>query len=585
MTDKKNPKIYYVLIVFSLLFSSCAPQSIAPISTQPVPVHLPTDGPAATPHPGGLQVGDAVPASLREQAQGWNVPSNSFITLDVSTSDTPATATQIQWVYALVVPFPTVTDGVNFDELKNAWSHADIPDAFNGQPLLMDESTLAALTSVWGEPAANAVRTVSADQLLDTAWSGLPSWAIIPFESLEPRWKVLTIDGQSPIRKKFDLSTYPLVVNFAFQSSSDLQPSAFTPALAPGASVLHPSNYDASKLTTVIMTGVTALVRATAWTMERKGVKYPGEAIRDTLREADIAHISNEIPFVSGCPDPQPDQTGLVFCSDPKYIDLLLDVGADVIELTGNHFADHGAKGMVETIDIYNKNNLPYFGGGLDRKDSLQPALFELNGNRIAFIGCNRPDTGAFPTATDERPGAAPCEFDILHKTVSDLKSHGFVVISTFQWVESYDPIPHDPQVEDFQGMVDAGADIVSGSQAHYSQTMEFYKNSFIHFGLGNLFFDQMEPYDIQREFLDRYVIYDGKFISMELITAMLEDYSRPRLMTGQERFNFLTEYFDLSGWTPLTPTETPTLTPLPTIPPQTGTLELLPSLTPSPTP
>jgi poly-gamma-glutamate synthesis protein (capsule biosynthesis protein) len=547
MMDKKNQKLYYVLIVLSVLFSSCTPQAnAAPISTQIIPLTSPaselTDGPS------GLQVGTAVPASLREQTQSWNVPSSSFVMLDVSTPVTPATATHVPWVYVLVAPFPTVTDGVSIDELKNTWLHNDIPLAFNGQPLLMDGSTMAAFTTLWGTPAAGAVKTIPADQLLETAWSELPSWAIIPFESLEPKWKVLTVDGQSPIRKKFDIASYPLVVNFAVQSSPDLQPST---------SNLEP-NYDPSKLTTVMMTGVTALVRATAWTMERKGVLYPGDAIRDTLREADIAHISNEIPFSTGCPDPKPDQIALVFCSDPKYIDLLLDIGTDVVELTGNHFADRGPQGMIETIGMYKENNLPYFGGGLDLNDSLKPALFDINGSKIAFIGCNRPDTGAFPTATDQRPGAAPCEFDILHQTVSDLKAQGYVVIATFQWVESYDPIAHEAQIADFQGMVDAGADIVSGSQAHYPQNMEFYKNSFIHYGLGNLFFDQMEPDNIQREFLDRYVIYNGKFISTELITARLEDYSRPRLMTGQDRFNFLTEYFQLSGWTSPAPTATP---------------------------
>jgi poly-gamma-glutamate synthesis protein (capsule biosynthesis protein) len=71
-----------------------------------------------------------------------------------------------------------------------------------------------------------------------------------------------------------------------------------------------------------------------------------------------------------------------------------------------------------------------------------------------------------------------------------------------------------------------------------------------------------MEPNNIQREFLDRYVIYNGKHISTELITARLEDYARPRLMTGQERANFLTEYFNLSGWIDLQPTETPSPAP-----------------------
>jgi hypothetical protein len=101
---------------------------------------------------------------------------------------------------------------------------------------------------------------------------------------------------------------------------------------------------------------------------------------------------------------------------------------------------------------------------------------------------------------------------------------------------------------------------------------MEFRNDSFIHYGLGNLFFDQMGDQDwmpkgIRREFLDRYVIYEGKLLSIELITAMLEDYARPRLMRESERRAFLQDYFYYSGWIPFratpTPTITPTLTPL----------------------
>ena len=273
---------------------------------------------------------------------------------------------------------------------------------------------------------------MSADKLLDEAWSNMPSWAIVPFESLQPKWKVLTVDGQSPIRKNFDLSKYPLIADFTLQTTNGQPPSFTFPS----------SNYDPSKLTTVIMTGVTALVRATAMTMELKGTTYPGEKIRELMREADITHVSNEIPFFTGCTYPKPDQAALVFCSDPKYMDLLTDVGTDVIELTGNHFADHGPAGMLETIDIYKKNGIPYFGGGVDLQDSLKPALFEVNGNKIAFIGCNKPDVGRFPTATDYQPGAAPCDFDYLPKKISELKAQGYVVISTFQWNESYDFSP-----------------------------------------------------------------------------------------------------------------------------------------------
>jgi poly-gamma-glutamate synthesis protein (capsule biosynthesis protein) len=471
---------------------------------------------------------------------------------------------QIPWVYVLAAPFPTVTDGVTSEELRLAWTQGGMPAAFSGRPLLVSEPTLSDISSLWGQPATGAVRIIAPDRLLDTAWSELGSWAILPFEALQPKWKVLAIDGQSPIRKNFDLSRYPLVVNLDVQQDAQVS-----------------SNYDPSKLTTVIMTGVTALVRATAYTMERKSVTYPGEKVRDVLREADIAHISNEIPFFTGCTFPKPNSGALVFCSDPKYIDLLTDVGADVIELTGNHFADRGSAGMRETIEIYNEKGLPYFGGGLDLKDSLEPALFQVNGNKIAFIGCNKPDVGRFPTATDFQPGAAPCDFEYLAGMINSLKAQGYVVISTFQWNESYDSRPSPQQVRDFQLVAEAGASIVSGSQAHYAQMMEFHGDSFIHYGLGNLFFDQMGDQDwmppgIRREFLDRYVIYDGQLISVELITALLEDYSRPRLMNEQERAGFLQEYFYYSGWLPLIPTPTPTITPTLTpmsIPPQlTGT-------------
>jgi len=581
-TTKQTPRPLLLLVsLFALLLASCGtPSTPAPlpqIIQESIPIKSSIQ--IVTSTPAGNFIGAAVPSALRKQVEDLNVH------LDISASpaqEAQSNGMQIQWVYALVAPFPTVTDGVTSDQLKLAWTRGMMPVPFIGHTLLVDESTLAAFTALWGEPAPGYVRAEPADELLSAAWDEMPSWAIVPFESLEPKWKVLTIDGQSPIHRKFDVSTYPLVASFTLQSSDNSQLSD-----------IPPTNYDPSKLTTVIMTGVTALVRATALTMEIKGTAYPGEKIRDLMREADITHVSNEIPFFTGCTYPKPDQVALVFCSDPKYMELLTDIGTDVIELTGNHFADRGAAGMRETIEMYKKNKLPYFGGGLDLQDSLKPALFEVNGNKIAFIGCNKPDVGRFPTATDYQPGAAPCNFPYLTGKINQLKAQGYVVISTFQWNESYDSRPNPQQMDDFRLMADSGASIVSGSQAHYAQRMEFYDGAFIHYGLGNLFFDQMGDQDwmpkgIRREFFDRYVIYEGRFISAELITAMLEDYARPRLMTEQERAGFLQEYFYYSGWTPLNPTPTPTITPTLTpmsIPSLSGSSNLIPSRTGTPTP
>jgi len=552
-------QISLVICALALVVASCAPQTTAVpqvVSNSPLPsTAIPTaDAPVSTPAFMGVLFSDTVPQGLQELVDGFDIPFSASMNMDVARQD-DTDAIHFEWVYALTAPFPTVTDGVTFENIRAKWDDNTPLSPVNLSPLLMAESTLRAFAAIWGEPASGAVRSADESQLLDTAW-GESAWAIIPFESLDPKWKVLAIDGQSPIRKNFDVANYPLIVEFSLGPASIVDASSWTL-----------SNYDPSKLTTVIMTGVTALVRATALTMELKGSTYPGEKMRDVFREADIMHVSNEIPFFTGCPYPKPEPGALVFCSDPKYMDLLTDIGTDVIELTGNHFADYGPFAMYETLDIYRANNIPYFGGGQDLQDSLKPALFEVNGNKIAFIGCNKPDVGRFPTATDYQPGAAPCDFEYLPQKIDQLKAEGYVVISTFQWNESYDFKPAPEQKKDFQLMADSGASIVSGSQAHYAQMMEFYDGAFIHYGLGNLFFDQMGDQDwmppgIRRLFFDRYVIYDGELVSVELITGLLEDYSRPRMMNEEERTGFLQEYFYYSGWAPLTSTPTPAVTP-----------------------
>jgi poly-gamma-glutamate synthesis protein (capsule biosynthesis protein) len=559
MPIKHFSRLSLILCVLALIFASCTPQTTTTpqvINNSPAPsTSIPTAQIVmSTPAFQGVIFGDSVPQDLRDLIDGYDIPFSASLNVDVSNKD-DEDVIRFKWFYALVSPFPTVTDGVTFDDIRSKWTDGTSLSPLNLSPLLMADSTLRAFTAIWGEPATGSVRSVDEDQLLDTAWTE-SAWAIAPFESLDPKWKVLTVDGQSPIRKNFDAAQYPLVVDYSIGPASAVDASSWTL-----------SNYDPSKLTTVIMTGVTALVRATALTMELKGSIYPGENIRNIFREADIAHVSNEIPFFTGCPYRKPDAGALVFCSDPKYMDLLTDIGTDVIELTGNHFADYGPFAMYETLDIYRANNIPYFGGGQDLQDSLKPALFEVNGNKIAFIGCNRPDVGRFPTATDYQPGAAPCDFEYLPQKINQLNAEGYVVISTFQWNESYDSRPAPEQRNEFRLMADSGASIVSGSQAHYAQMMEFYDGAFIHYGLGNLFFDQMGDQDwmppgIRREFFDRYVIYDGKLVSVELITAMLEDYSRPRIMTAEERAGFLQDYFYYSGWAPLIPTPTPVITP-----------------------
>ncbi|UYN88947.1 MAG: CapA family protein [Anaerolineales bacterium] len=545
LTHTSLQRSLLLLLAASLLLAGCnLPTGVAPTSGGAAPSMTPfqpdfSPDPTAEPDPLWYLAPGLPEAFVAELA----LPDGALVTEDAAAADYSITvggegAPLAQWVYALVAPFPTIAEEVSSADLQAAWAGRSA-GPFAGEPLLLSQSTLAAFSAAWGEPAAGAVQVLPATELLDAAWARQPSWALVPFEELAPRWKVLAVDGQAPIWKSFDIAGYALTLPITISSAAEL-------VTAP------PSNREADKLTTVLLTGVTALVRATAWEMERKGITYPAEDVGDVMREADIAHISNEVPFAENCPPPDPSQRTLVFCSDAAYIELLDELGTDVVELTGDHFNDWTRAAMEYTLEQYRQRGWPYYGGGIDLNEAMQPLRMENNGNRIAFIGCNGKG-GGYASATDSYPGTWACNYDYMESTIRQLVDEGYIVIATFQHNEVYQYKPSDTLVRDFGRVAAAGASIVSGSQAHQPHGVEFYNpGSLITYGLGNMFFDQIIfGYDTSHGMMVRHVIYDNQYISAELLPFVFVDYAKPRWLSAEERAEFLNIIFNNSLWGP----------------------------------
>ena len=547
----KNPAICVCVLAGSLLLAAC--QVFNPLETTATPTPAETPVPAIftpipatnTPMPASIWVSPAVPEALRQIVASSGLalaaaPDATTARLDViitqSSSNNPQPSIpnpqSTIWFYALVTPFPTPTDGVQLADIQNTWSGTP-SGPFAGRPLWVDGATLAAFSRLWGDPAAGAVLVVPADQLVGSAWAERPAWAIVPFEALEPRWKVLSVDGQSPVHNDFDPASYPLKIAFS------LRPAVFN---------LPPTNRNPHKLTVLDMTGTTALARGIADQMEKNGVLYPGKYVDSVLRSADITHISNEVVFNPACPTPDPWTLNRSFCSNPKYIALLQDAGTDVVELTGNHLMDSGQANLLSTLEMYDRLGWKYYGGGRDLQDARQPALLENNGNKLAFVGCDYPGP-PHDWATASTPGSLPCNLDQLAQEITTLRSQGYLPVMTFQYQEYYQPNPTPEEEADFRRMAEDGAVIVSGSQGHEPAAMEILNGAFIHYGLGNLFFDQMFSLPTRELFIDRHVFYNGKYINTELLTFVDENFAQPRPMTALERTQFLEKIFKVAGW------------------------------------
>lgn len=474
------------------------------------------------------------------------------------TVTTEPTAINSTWLYVPVVAFPTITDTISYGDIQRYWAgESDALNALsrNGTPvtLLVTDNTFEAIKAFLGEPASNTpIRRVPGDALAQELWDERPNvWSLIPFDQMTPRLKALHLDMNNNIfDADFSSGIYPLQTNIGMVGEDWAIGRTIDELLTLGA--WRGTNRNPELLTRVVLSGVTALTRATAFAMEQNGITTPGDGILDFVDDADIFHTSNEVPFSVNCPYPDPN-SGVIFCADGRYIELLEYIGLDVVELTGNHVNDYGPGALNNTLDIYNEVGMEYFGGGRNTEDAREPLIMRHNDNSIAFIGCNLPGPfGAW--ASDERAGAAQCDDVYLEEQLRRLGANVDVVVMTIQDYEYYRYDALGSQADRMAQFIEWGADVVIGSHAHQPQGFEIITRTgdvdgFVHHGLGNLFFDQMANIGTRQMFMDRVIIYDGRMLSVELFTGIIDNFCCPRPMTTDERADFLNTIFEASRW------------------------------------
>lgn len=430
-------------------------------------------------------------------------------------------------LYLPVVAFPS--RNANIDSVRLGAIAAGEAD----RSLVLAENVAERLRQQ-GVVLAEQTRIVPAEALYNTLWRDRTLFTLLPFDRLQPRYRVLNVDELHPL--DHDLADYP----FAFASS--------TP------------NYQPERLTRLLMSGVTALTRATIPALDANGVEWAASGIRDYVSRADFFHTSNEVSFVPDCPQGGTERLGgpTSFCSKPEHFELFPLLGLDIVELSGNHNNDYGYDAYRETLRWYAERGIMTVGGGETLAEARRPLLLEHNGNRVALVACNW--VGPYYALVNEdlsllggvRPGAAFCDLDWLRELLPRLSAEYDLVVVTVQYFEFDEYTPRQQQRNDFRLLANLGADVVLGTQAHFPQTYEFYapsaeREAFIHYGLGNLFFDQQFFAGV-RFFMDQLFIYDGRLLAVDVFTGIIEGQGRPRPMTPDERENFLFLMFNQYG-------------------------------------
>lgn len=258
------------------------------------------------------------------------------------------------------------------------------------------------------------------------------------------------------------------------------------------------------------------------------GYDYAWSGIDGLFRRDDLSVINLECTM-SDLGDPLPKT--FIFRCDTEALDEMLDAGVEVVNLGNNHAYDHGPEALVDSVRNIREAGMAPVGAGADAREALEPALFEIDGWKIAVVGIDEV-VDPFPeaVATDDKPGtAAGHDRDAMVRAIRAAERVADLVIVTIHWGVELDLEPRDYQVEEAHLFIDAGADIIFGHHAHRLQPMDVIEGKPVFWGLGNFVFPRFSVAGGTSGVAEVRVRPNGA-MQARIIPAFIEDHGHPVL-------------------------------------------------------
>jgi poly-gamma-glutamate synthesis protein (capsule biosynthesis protein) len=179
-----------------------------------------------------------------------------------------------------------------------------------------------------------------------------------------------------------------------------------------------------------------------------------------------------------------------------ELVQAVKAAGFSVVSLANNHMFDCLEPGFRRLRDLLDEIGLPCFGAGRNLEEAAAPAILEVRGVRIAFLGAADERSGVHQFATANQWGVAPLDTTRLTRQIRELRSRVDLVIVSLHWGEERFLIPAPKQIEQAHALVDAGASMILGHHPHVLQGLEVYREAPVIYSLGNFVADEVHYTD-----------------------------------------------------------------------------------------
>ena len=243
--------------------------------------------------------------------------------------------------------------------------------------------------------------------------------------------------------------------------------------------------------TTIIFAGDVLIADAMERYYDTDGVtRLVSEELLTEMVSADICMVNNEFQF-SNRGTPMEDKQ-FTFQTDPRYVQILQDMGVDIVSLANNHSLDFGTEALQDTFAALDGAGILYAGAGDTKERAEELQLIEVKGQKFGFLAATRVIPVSQWNVEFRQPGLFTTYDDTrLVECIEAAKEVCDFLTVYVHWGIEREEYPQDYQTTIAKNCLEAGADLVIGAHPHVLQGIEFMEGKPVFYSLGNYIFAQ----------------------------------------------------------------------------------------------
>lgn len=171
--------------------------------------------------------------------------------------------------------------------------------------------------------------------------------------------------------------------------------------------------------------------------------------------------------------------------------DKMIDLGFNVFSMCNNHVLDGGSDGLISSLDYWDSKGVVHYGAYRDEADSEDIKTMEINGIKFAFLGYMEHTNGFYLDDDEAGKVVYLSQEDVIERQVKKADEMADVVVVSCHFGTEIMNELNDQQIYMAPKLVEWGADLIIGTQAHTLSTCEYIDKpdggrAFCYYGLGN---------------------------------------------------------------------------------------------------